>query len=227
MGASQALAKVLSQPGLKSIVKLSQNPCGKIATAFKPYPASPEAVDQSAEAVTEVVAEAAEEFPLCRHGGWQECGMQAEALCVANMTGDPFAMAALVDCHFSKGSSAGAATTSPTLGSDCAAQLGFDYQKIFTCAFEGQYPAPYGKGLLAAAFNRQISRKIMTVPTMFLNGEETMAWSDPSKLLGAICAAYQGPSPPAGCSQGNIEHISAQHTAAHLGQFGDAPRCLI
>jgi hypothetical protein len=42
------------------------------------------------------------------------------------------------------------------------------------------------------AFNRQISRKIMTVPTMFLNGMETMAWSSPAALLGAICAAYKG-----------------------------------
>ena len=73
----------------------AQNPCGKIATAFKPYPA----------AAAEAAAEGAEEFPVCRHGGWQECGMQSEALCVANMTGDPLAMAALVDCHFRLGTS--------------------------------------------------------------------------------------------------------------------------
>ena len=82
----------------------AQNPCGKIATAFKPYPAEA-AAEAAAEEAVEAAVEAAgaEEFPVCRHGGWQECGMQAEALCVANMTGDPLAMAALVDCHFRLG----------------------------------------------------------------------------------------------------------------------------
>ena len=39
---------------------------------------------------------------------------------------------------------AGAGVISPTIGADCAAQLKFDYAKVYSCAFEGQYPAPYG-----------------------------------------------------------------------------------
>jgi hypothetical protein len=88
-----------------------------------------------------------------------------------------------------------------------------DYRKLFACAFEGQYPEPYGKGLLLAAFQNQIGRSVKSVPTMFLDGEETIAWTSSAKLLGAICAAFTKNNPsvstPAGCDAGRIASLKS------------------
>ena len=145
------------------------------------------------------------QFPVCHHGGWQECGLQSQALCALNITGDALQMAALVDCHFSKGAATGAtAKDLPTAGSACSANVGIDYAKLFACAFEGQYPVPYGKGLLLAAFEKQIGRGVNSVPRMYLDGTETETWQDPKALLSAICAAYEKKNPgvslPKGCN---------------------------
>ena len=79
-----------------------------------------------------------------------------------------------------------------------------DYAKLFACAFEGQYPVPYGKGLLLAAFEKQIGRGVNSVPRMYLDGTETETWQDPKALLSAICAAYEKKNPgvslPKGCT---------------------------
>ena len=168
---------MLAQPGLKGIVRLKQNPCGGIAIGFQPYPN-----ETATGAIT---------FPVCKHGGWQECGLRSQTLCALNITGDPFAMAALVDCHFRNGSAAGAGAMNPTIGSTCASLLGMDYRKLFACAFEGQYPEPYVKGLLLAAFQKSNRPKCQIGSTMFLDGEETIAWTSSAKLLGASCAAIR------------------------------------
>lgn len=173
---------------------LRQIPCGALATGFKPYPGGSDDDDDSG-------------FPVCKHGGWQECGLQSQQLCAKNLTGDALSMASLVDCHFAAGSAGGAGVLSPTAGKDCAAQLGLDYSKVYQCAFEGQYPVPYGLGLLSEAFSEQNERAIKAVPSMFLNGQLTMAWSDTPTLLAAVCAAYTGPSAPAGCAPSNIERL--------------------
>ena len=65
------------------------------------------------------------------------------------------------------------------------------------------------KGLLLAAFNEQLSRSVKSVPTMFINGRQTQAWGSTGELLKAVCAAYTGASPPAGCSASNIERLSS------------------
>lgn len=175
---------------------LRQVPCGAIATGFQPYPS--DATD-TATAV---------QFPVCKHGGWQECGLQSQQLCAANITGDPLQMAALVDCHFAKGSASGAAAISPTTGSDCADEVSLDYEKIYSCAFEGQYPVPYGLGLLLAAFSEQLSRGVKAVPQMYIDGEQTIAWQDEGALLKAICDAYKGAAKPAGCADATVARLS-------------------
>lgn len=191
-------------------MELRQIPCGAIATAFQPYPS---------ESTADTIAPIA--FPVCKHGGWQECGLQSEQLCVKNVTGDPYKMAALVDCHFDAGAAGGAGIISPTTGSDCAKNLSIPYKEIYECAFEGQYPVPYGKGLLLGAFSEQLARGVKTVPTMFLNGKETMAWSSSASLLKAICEAYTGPAPPKGCAASNVAKLDEEW------EVRDTQRCQI
>ena len=101
----------------------------------------------------------------------------------------------------------------PTIGSTCASLPGMDYRKLFACAFEGQYPEPYVKGLLLAAFQKSNRPKCQIGSTMFLDGEETIAWTSSAKLLGAICAAFTKNNPsvstPAGCDAGRIASLKS------------------
>lgn len=187
------------------IVNLREVPCGAIAKSFKPYPTDSSGIDQTNDD---------EAFPVCKHGGWQECGLQSEALCAANVTGDELVMSQLINCHFEKGAAGGAGLMSPTIGADCALELGLDYDKIFACAFEGQYPVPYGLGLLLGSFNEQNERGVKATPTVMIDGTPTETWGSTANLLEAICGAYTGSTPPAGCASSNILRIKSLEAAA-------------
>jgi hypothetical protein len=86
-----------------------------------------------------------------------------------------------------------------------------NYSQLYACAFEGQYPIPYGKGLLLGAFEKQISRGVKAVPSMYLDGVETAAWTDPAKLLETICSTFTkknpSASPPAGCNKTAVDTL--------------------
>ena len=75
---------------------------------------------------------------------------------------------------------------SSTIGADCAAEVGLDYDAVFACAFEGQYPVPYGLGLLHAAFSEQNERDVQGTPSVFIDGEATDAAFNSATLVSRV-----------------------------------------
>ena len=161
---------------MAAILDLREIPCGALATAYKPYPSSSGRANEDPDDGY---------FPVCKHGGWSECGLQAEALCAGNLT-NTTTQARLIDCHFQHGAAGGAGVMSSTIGADCAAEVGLDYDAVFACAFEGQYPVPYGLGLLHAAFSEQNERDVQGTPSVFIDGEATDAAFNSATLVSRV-----------------------------------------
>jgi len=179
--------------GLKDIVDYRPHPSGRIVKTY------------------EYTTVADDSFPVCKHGGWYECGMQAQQLCVLNMTGSAWKAAETIKCHFDHGSTS--PTPSPNMTVECAAKTGLDPQALMHCMFHAQYAPPYGSGLLLSSFlvRHEPAFQVTMTPTVFVDGKIPPTWSD-GGLLKAICDAYQGPKPK-GCATVTALTASGNATA--------------
>jgi len=121
---------VLQAAGVSEIIEYRPSPCGRVVQTY--------------ENVSSVQDD---QFPVCKHGGWFECGLQAQQLCALNLTGSVDSTLKLIDCHFDSGS----ATQNPNfnLSHACAESSGVldtvnggvSTASLEKCMFHQQYPA--------------------------------------------------------------------------------------
>lgn len=187
---------MVNAEGLKDIVDYRPHPSGRVVKTY-----------EKDAAVTD------DAFPVCKHGGWYECGMQAQQLCALNLTGSEWVAAEVIKCHFDHGSAS--PNPSPNMTVDCAAKTGIDPQALMNCMFHAQYPAPYGTGLLHESFLLRYEPQfaVTMTPTVFVDGVQPSTWSD-GGLLKAICDAYKGPKPK-GCSAAAAPHTADDAPTPH------------
>jgi len=164
----------VAQEGLKDIVDYRPNPAGLIATSYM----NPLSHNDS--------------YPVCVHGGWTECGLQAYQLCVLNTTGDPWALKRVFDCHLSQFQHGPKSQLNIT--AECAVKLHLDHEKLQLCS-----QGIDATLLLQSMFLKAAHRGIIGTPSIFVDGKIAVGWyENRTALLKQVCEAYRGP-PPRGC----------------------------
>jgi len=167
---------VIARKGLKDIINYKPYPAGLIATAYQ----NPLTTNNS--------------YPVCEHGGWKECELQAYQLCFANSTNhDSRATKSLIDCHLREMEQGRALNVT----AECASKLKLslkEHEALQACASSGA-----AVQLLQSAFLVGVRRGIIGTPSVFINGQLALGWyNNNTALLMAICDAYSG-ARPAGC----------------------------
>jgi len=172
---------------MRDIIDYRPIPSGMIATAY----ANPLARNNS--------------YPVCEHGGWFECQMQAYQLCFGRSTANVWQQKQLVDCHLANYLNG---TVDPLEA--CAAQLELPHSELQACARNDSTATP----LLQASFLKGVTRGIIGTPTVYINGNLSF-WSNESMLAAQICNAYKGVKPK-GCpgeTQYDQQAIPVSHTS--------------
>ena len=160
--------------GLKDIIDYRPRPVGLLATSYlNPLTGN-------------------DTYPVCAHGGWYECELQAYQLCLFSENKDPWLLKKLVACHL-----AGFAKNELNLTADCAARLQLDHAKLERCARSDD-----SVDLLRKSFLLGVGRGVIATPSIYINGNYTLDWY--TDFVGEVCAAYTGPKPAACTARGEM-----------------------